>query len=148
MKITILFATETGNAETLADDLHDELAGDHEVRTASLADFGKAASGADLSLLVISTYGDGELPGMAKNFFAALEAGDVTVRGERYAVFGLGDRNYGATFGQASRLAEENLAKQGALIVAERDVHDASGPEFMDDQAKRWCAGVLQKLVS
>lgn len=147
MKISILFATETGNAETLAEDLRDEFESHHHVSTASLTDFGAAVGNADLSLLLISTYGDGEVPAMAKCFLAALDAGDVPVAGRQFAIFGLGDKNYGPTFGRASRLVEERLIAKGALIIGERDVHDASGPEFMDDQAKRWCAGVLQALA-
>ena len=139
MKIAILFATETGNAETLAEDLASELAGAHDAAVSSLADFDPTDPRPDLLLVISSTYGEGELPAMAQTFCAAIGEGGDRLAGQPFAVFGLGDRQYGATFGAASGLIEQRLLAHGAVRVCEREVHDASGDAFMDDQAKDWC---------
>jgi MioC protein len=149
MKISILFATETGSAETLADDLRADLALMHEVTVTSLAEFNVAApNDADLLLVLASTYGDGELPSLAHRFYKALGSGGRPLSGRHFAVFGLGDKQYADTFGNASGLIEARMIEAGAIVVHDREVHDASGPEFMDDQARRWCAEVLRKRDS
>ena len=147
MNIAILYATETGSAETLAEDLAADLQAEHEVSVRSLADFeADRLADADLMLVVTSTYGDGELPKAAQVFYDALAAPGSRLAGRRFAVFGLGDRQYADTFGQASRLIEQRILEHGGVRVIEREVHDASGPEFMDDQAKQWCERVLERL--
>lgn len=146
MKIRILFATETGSAETLAEDLLEHVAKDHEASVASLDDPQALAGGADVLVLITSTYGDGELPRAAQAFYDRLAEAGSDVAGRPFAVFGLGDRQYADTFGQASRLIEQRMIEQGAVRVCEREVHDASGPEFMDDQAKQWIERVLDAL--
>ena len=66
MNITVLYGTETGNAEMLAEDVASHLEGDHEVTCTNLSDFapGDFDSGT-FYLVICSTYGDGELPSSA-----------------------------------------------------------------------------------
>lgn len=144
MNITILYGTETGNAEMLAEDIAGELEAEHEVSVANLADF--APAGFDQGrfyLMVCSTYGDGELPGSAQPFAKAMEASNAQLAGIHFAVFGLGDSEYDETFnGGSQRLAELMLA-HGAAQIGERVIHDASGSDLAEDLAFPWAAEMV-----
>ncbi|WP_430806924.1 flavodoxin domain-containing protein, partial [Burkholderia multivorans] len=49
-----------------------------------------------------STYGDGEVPSSAREFYAQLQEGDVDLTGVRFAVFGMGDASYTKTYSRGS----------------------------------------------
>lgn len=147
MEIAILFASETGNAETLAEDLKSELAVAHDVSVCSLAAFDAGAPvKGDLMLIITSTHGDGELPAAAQTFHDVLGPTGSCLSGRRFAVFGLGDRQFTETFGRASMIVEQRIMANGGLCVLDREVHDASGDAFMDDQAKAWCKRAIHAV--
>jgi len=144
MRILILYATETGNAEMLADDLAASLSDENEVKVSNMSELKpEAIPVADLTLVITSTYGDGEVPTGARGFYEALGEEGQSFANRPFAVFGLGDRQYEETFGQAARLMQDRLCKHGGLSLADTDVHDASGSEFAEDQAMRWCEAVI-----
>lgn len=143
MQIAILYGTETGNAEMLAEDIADHLS-DHVVTVTNLADF--APSEFDprtLYLIVTSTYGDGELPASAQPFGAAMAAGAPDLTGIQFAVFGLGDSEYPETFNFGGKRLEEMLVAAGATLLGERVTHDASGDDMADDLAYPWAEAVV-----
>ncbi|WP_111357307.1 flavodoxin domain-containing protein, partial [Rhodoplanes elegans] len=144
MTIVILYGTETGNAEMLAEDLADRLSADHHVKVVAMDGAGPSVFDTDaLFLIVTSTYGDGELPASAKPFHAALAAARPSLAGKRFAVFGLGDSQYAETFNFGGRTFQELLESLGARAVAPRGLHDASGKELAEDVAGRWLDEVL-----
>jgi MioC protein len=139
MNITVLYGTETGNAEMLAEDVTSHLEGDHDVTCTNLCDFAPADFTPDHFYLVIcSTYGDGELPSSAKPFAEALELSRPDLSGIHFAIFGLGDTEYDATHNFGSKILAEMLAAHGATQIGERVIHDASGPDMADDLAMPW----------
>ncbi|WP_071675574.1 flavodoxin domain-containing protein [Nioella nitratireducens] len=144
MKIAILYGTETGNAEMLAEDIMAELEGAHEVTCANLSDIAPADISDDrFYLLVCSTYGDGDLPASAQPFAESMDGSDVSLAGVHFAVFGLGDSEYDETYNNGSfRLAELMTAK-GATQIGERVVHDASGSDLAEDIAFPWAEAVV-----
>ncbi|MFL9824031.1 flavodoxin domain-containing protein [Rhodoplanes sp. SY1] len=144
MTIVILYGTETGNAEMLAEDLADRLSADHQVKVVAMDGADPSVFDTDaLFLIVTSTYGDGELPASAKPFHAALAAAKPSLAGKRFAVFGLGDSQYAETFNFGGRTFQELLESLGARAVAPRGLHDASGKELAEDVAGRWLDEVL-----
>ena len=144
MRIVILYGTETGNAEMLAEDLAAGLKRAHAVEVANMQDADPSVFERDaLFLIVSSSYGDGELPASAKDFVAALEAERPDLSGRRFAIFGLGDTQYAETFGFGSKRIEELLVALGATRVGERVMHDASGQDLPEDTAAAWLDGVL-----
>lgn len=144
MKINVLYGTETGNAEMLAEDIVSELEGDHKVSATDLADFDPADfDGETLYLLVCSTYGDGELPASAKPFAEKLKADQPDLTGVHFAMFGLGDSEYEETFNGGPKTLAELMIAAGAAQLGERIAHDASGPDMAEDLAFPWAAEVI-----
>ena len=139
MNIAVLYGTETGNAEMLAEDVAAHLEGGNDVTCTNLSDFAPADFTPDQFYLVIcSTYGDGELPSSAKPFAEAMEQARPDLAGIHFAIFGLGDAEYDATHNFGSQIVADLLKGRGATQVGERVIHDASGAHMADDLAFQW----------
>lgn len=147
MKITILYGTETGNAEMLAEDIQAALETDHQVDCLNLSDMDPADFDQEqFYLLVCSTYGDGELPASAQPFAKALAADAPDLTGIRFAIFGLGDSEYDDTFNHGPKRLAELMLDRGAEQVGERMAHDASGDDLAEDVALPWAEAVVAKV--
>ena len=120
--LTILYASQTGTAESLAK---------KAAKTASSRGFAPAVidvstvsaealqSHANL-LLITSTYGDGEPPDSAKALHAALASdAPAALAPVRYSVCALGDTNY-TLFCQAGKDFDTYLEKRGATRIHPR----------------------------
>ena len=143
MQIALLYGTETGNAEMLAEDIAAHLS-DHDASVTNLSDFDPADFDTDtFYIIVCSTYGDGELPASAQPFAARMEAQKPSLDGIRFAVFGMGDSEYPETFNFGGKRMEELLASAGAELVGERVTHNASGDDMADDLALPWVDDIL-----
>ncbi|MCA1336804.1 flavodoxin domain-containing protein [Pseudooceanicola marinus] len=145
MKIAIYYGTETGNAEMLAEDIATELEDAHETSVADLAETApEALKAAELNVIVCSSYDDGDFPASAKPFVEKLNAESPDLSGVRFAIFGLGDSEYEATYGFGSMKLADLLVARGATTLGERIVHDAAGDDLPEDLALPWLAGILE----
>lgn len=146
--VTVLFGTESGGAELVAEELRRVLGGRAEVTVQDLAETTPDDLDASrLHLIVCATYGDGEVPTSARPFHEALLAGH-DLAGLRYAVFGMGDRSYTKTYSRGSELVDEALAACGATRVGEYGRHDAGGPMPATEAAADWALGVLDEALA
>ncbi len=142
----MLFGTQTGNAELLAEDL---VAGARARGLGGRATPLDAVSPEQLAgmshvLVVTSTYGEGEMPDNAGLFWEALQATTVPrLEGLRYAVLGLGDTSYDE-FCQAGKLLDLRLEQLGATRVHDRVDCDVD----YEDPAALWSAAVLDRLAA
>jgi len=148
MNITLLYGTETGNAELLCEDIAAELSAAHEVDIANLEDTDPTAL--DLSrfhIVVCSTYGEGDLPASALPFAETLAASGHDLSGLRFAVFGLGDMTYAETFANGSNRMAALLTAHGAQMFGARGTHDASSGDAPEDVALPWVRTLIDGLA-
>ncbi|MGV9310668.1 sulfite reductase subunit alpha [Streptomyces sp. NPDC003691] len=144
--VDVLFGTQTGTAELLAGEI---VAG---ARTRGLG--GTATALDDITperlaamsylVVVVSTYGEGEMPDNAGLFWDALRADDAPrLEGLRYAVLGLGDRGYD-DFCQAGKDLDTRLEQLGAVRLHDRVDCDVE----YEEPAAAWTTAVLDLLAA
>ncbi|MFV0433478.1 MAG: cytochrome P450 [Leucobacter sp.] len=150
---TILFGTESGGAELVADELSRMFGDDADVE---VRDLGETAAGeldaSRMHLVICSTYGDGEVPTSVRPLHRELlELGggqSSALDGVRYAVFGMGDRSYDRTYSRGSELIDEALQGCGASRVGEYGRHDAGGSIEAVDAARDWAEGIFAEIAA
>ncbi|WP_336658736.1 flavodoxin domain-containing protein [Leucobacter sp. USHLN153] len=150
MNVTVLYGTESGNSELIAEDVGAALrdAG-HDAEVYDLQNFDPAELTADrFTIVVCSTHGEGDLPNTAIPFAAAFDAAPPDLTGLRYAMFGLGDTFYEETYSQGSEHIDRRFAAQGATRVGEYGRHDASSWDLGSDVALEWLPGVLEEAAA
>lgn len=139
--LDILFGTQTGNAEALAE----EAAALAKTRgfAPRLAEL-DAISMKQLTMMenlviVISTYGEGEMPDNAELFWNALSAASAPRLAQlSYGVLALGDTSYDH-FCQAGKLIDTRLEQLGAKRLGARVDCDVD----FEDAASAWLADTL-----
>ncbi|MFM0100445.1 bifunctional nitrate reductase/sulfite reductase flavoprotein subunit alpha [Paraburkholderia nemoris] len=143
-KVTLLWASQTGNTESLTERYATRLMeSGFEIRTSCMADYQVSAlAKAQYVLLMSSTFGDGDPPDNAQSFWSELVS-DAAPRleGLRYAVLALGDRNYDQFCGHGRRL-DERLAAQGALRLLDRIDCDSEYQENAD----AWLESIIVRI--
>ncbi|OMQ41340.1 bifunctional nitrate reductase/sulfite reductase flavoprotein subunit alpha [Pseudomonas putida] len=141
--VTLLWASQTGNAETLAERLAARLRdGGFAVELSAMADFpaSKLASTQNLAL-ISSTFGDGDPPDNGEGFWHTLSTTQTRLESLRFAVLALGDPAYDQ-FCRHGRQLDQRLQELGATRLLERVDCDT---EF-EERADTWLAQ-LQKTL-
>jgi sulfite reductase (NADPH) flavoprotein alpha-component len=144
-EVTVLFGSQTGNAEKLAGALRDRLAGlGFPAKLESMAAYKPAQLKRERVLLVVvSTYGEGVPPDNAQAFheFLSGKKAPKLDEGLRFSVLALGDSSY-EHFCQTGREMDARLEALGAARLAPRVDCDVD----FEDAAEAWTAGVLAAL--
>lgn len=139
MKVKVLYATETGNAEMCADSIAGHFESEASVTVLDMADADVTALEDDaFYVFVSSTFGEGELPDTAEAFFTAVDAASPDLSHMHFAVFGLGDSYYDTTFNRGGHIVAERLEALGATRVADVGCYDTSSGEPPEDHALEW----------
>ncbi|MBK1830513.1 flavodoxin domain-containing protein [Verrucomicrobiaceae bacterium R5-34] len=130
--VLILYASQTGTAEELAKDINSQL---NEVGIPTVCNDVydckiSALKQYTFCLLLASTWGEGEPPDDAEEFYNALEeAKELDLSQLRFAVFGLGDSGYDE-FNECGKNFDRMLAERGGQRMLPRvdcDI-DIDGP--------------------
>jgi sulfite reductase (NADPH) flavoprotein alpha-component len=129
-KLLVLYGTESGNSEELAD---------RTVKAAKKRGFQAAMKNmsdiapADLAkatnlLVIVSTWGDGDAPETAVSFHKEFMTADHALGGVKFSVCGLGDTSY-EKFCQIAKEFDARLEALGATRVADRQDCDVDYEE-------------------
>lgn len=141
--ITILVGTMTGTAELVADEVKDALTA--EGLAVELLAMDKLTPAAferpGRFLICTSTYGQGDVPDNARDFFAALETARPDLTRVEYGVIALGDRTYAQTFCFGGKRFDQLLASLGARRLGDVLLHDASAGTIPEEVAVEWVRG-------
>lgn len=144
MQIRIYVGTMTGTAELVAEDVADALrAQDHEVDVVLMdkLDAGAFEDPKPAYLICTSTYGQGDVPDNAQDFFEDLRAKRPDLQAIRYGVIGLGDSTYQQTFNFGGKRFDDLLQELGAQRIGDRFIHDAADGTMPEEEALSWLDG-------
>lgn len=129
-KLVVLYGTESGNSETLADRTAKEAKKrgfQATIRNMSECSSADLAGMANL-LVIVSTWGDGEPPETAITFYNEFMACDTSLSDVRFSVCALGDTSY-EKFCQTGKDIDSKLQALGATRAAGRQDCDVDFEE-------------------
>ena len=140
----VLYGTQTGNSESVAEDLCASMR--NEGINAVLASLDEIELDAMLSMdyvfIVTSTYGEGEMPDNAELFWEALIASDAPrMEHMHFSVLALGDTAYDE-FCEAGKQIDLRLEQLGAKRMKHRVDCDVD----YEEDAEAWANGLLEEL--
>ena len=95
--LTILYGTETGNSQELAEKLAGKASFKNiNAKAVSMYDYNvNDLAGEDNVAIIVSTHGEGEVPEMAKKFYEYITGNQATtLENVSYSVLALGDKTY------------------------------------------------------
>ncbi len=139
--IRILVGTMTGNAERVAEEIALTVDDRARIETIDMDRLTPAVfeSRADAVYLICSsTYGQGDVPDNARDFYKLLVDTRPDLHGVRYGVIALGDMTYGQTFANGGRRFDAILTELGAQRIGEPFVHDASTGTLPEEEVLSW----------
>ena len=143
--LRILYGTQTGNAEGVANDAAAAAKSQgFDVTVSGLDDIElDEFAGLTYVLIVTSTYGEGEMPDNAELFWEALSSSMAPrLEGVSFSVLALGDTSYDG-FCQAGKLFDMRLEQLGASRVVPRVDCDVD----FETAAAEWVQNALTALV-
>jgi len=145
-QITVLYGTETGNAEGVAKQLVERATQKGlKARAVDMAEYKPKELKSETHLALVSaTHGEGDPPDPATGFFEHLWSRKAPkLKGTKFAVFSLGDSSY-VNFCQAGKDLDARFEELGGERLAERVDTDVD----YEDQAEAWVerlAGLLEQ---
>ncbi|MEN8661632.1 MAG: assimilatory sulfite reductase (NADPH) flavoprotein subunit [Lentimonas sp.] len=144
--LTVLYGTESGNSETLADlTVKAANKSGFKAKAVSMGDIKPAKlKGVENLLVIVSTWGEGDPPENAVDFYADF-MGDKApkLEGTRYSVLGLGDTSY-EHFCKAGIDIDARIEALGGKRVYARVDCDVD----FDDAFAAWHQGALAAIAS
>jgi flavodoxin len=147
-EVVVLVGTQTGNAESLAEDLQAAMEAAcgatvsvHDMDGLSLDVFQQG----DNFLFCTSTWGDGELPDNAIDFHKAIEEKKPALAGKKIGFCALGDHEYDPYFCEAAKIFAKTMEPLGARKVIDTyEIHQ--GPTDDDIMgAMKWSVEFVKK---
>lgn len=143
-ELSILFGSQTGNAEYLAYQIHAKAVKQGlDAGLASLEDWLAADRGLKRLLVVTSTHDNGHMPDNASEFWSWLQGlAPDALSGLPYAVLSIGDSMY-EDFCKAGHDIDQRLEELGAVRIVESIDCDID----FEFSAERWATPAVQALI-
>ena len=119
MKLEILYATQTGNAEEVAQNLSTLakskgfIVNINEMNHYTMDQFRKFKNVA----IVTSTYGEGEVPEMGIEFWKDLESSSIKISNLKYGLIALGDRSHEIFCGAGKAISKKLDELDGKKVL-------------------------------
>ncbi len=143
--IHILWGSQSGNAQNLAQVIGDSLTNHFPVEVIDMGELDPEGIQEIKNLIIVtSTYGDGEAPDNASEWLSFVKfAEDLDLSHLNYAVIGLGDTYY-PHFCQAGKDFDQYLSKHGAHAMLKRLDCDL----YYEEQYPEWVEELKSVLKS
>ncbi|RIP34818.1 assimilatory sulfite reductase (NADPH) flavoprotein subunit [Staphylococcus gallinarum] len=144
--ITVLYGSETGNAQSLGEIFADRLVEhNYTVKLSSMDDFKpKDLKKVEDLFVISSTHGEGDPPDNALSFHEFLHGRKAPkLEGVRFSVLALGDESY-EFFCQTGKDFDQRLEELGGERIVDRQDCDID----YDDLAEKWMNTNIEKLNS
>lgn len=143
-EITVLYGSQTGNSQRLAESFSQKLKNNgYKVQLASMGDFKPNSLKKVKNLfIIVSTHGEGDPPDNAISFYEFLHGRRAPqLEDLQFSVLALGDRSY-EFFCQTGKEFDERLEELGGNRLAPRIDCDLD----YDELAEEWMEDVIQAL--
>lgn len=140
--MTILYGSQTGNGEGLAENLHEQAqAKGFNSKVVDMADFeAESIVNEEIIFVIVSTHGEGEPPLAAEKLHKYLETSEAgSLEKLNFAVFALGDSSY-EFFCKTGKDFDSFLEKSGANRLLNRVDADID----FEEPAEEWVEAVLE----
>lgn len=150
MRIRILFGTQTGNAELLAEEMAEALeeAG-HEAEVTDMADaYPELLEESPFVLFALCTWSEGTFPDNAVAFWEALRDVEPDCSGLRYGIVALGDRAYEPYFLTAALTLRDWLEAHGAVTVQPMLEIDGPVRPSLRRRARAWAVRCAEAFAA
>ena len=145
MNISILYGSETGNAQGLAEQAGDYLKSNSRYEV-SVKDLGDVSVGdlksLDNILLITSTWGDGEAPSNAGKILEDLQNSSEDLSSTSFAVFAIGSSSF-PQFCQAGIDFDALLEKLGSKRLADLEMAD----DDYSEQFATWLSTIQPNFI-
>ncbi|WP_085522825.1 assimilatory sulfite reductase (NADPH) flavoprotein subunit [Tuberibacillus sp. Marseille-P3662] len=143
-EVTILFGSETGNGQALAEEMSQKLEEQQlKVTVSAMDDFKpKALKKVEDLLIITATHGEGDPPDNAISFYEFINSRKAPkLEGQRFSVLSLGDQSY-EFFCQTGKDLDKRLEELGGERLYPRVDCDVD----FDEPAAEWVEGILNTL--
>ena len=139
--ITIYYGTMSGNSEELADKASEFLTERGFDTSVVSMEHSKPSSLHETPncLFIVSTWGEGEPPCDAEDYFDELKESELDLKSVKYGIMGLGDTSY-EMFNEFARQLDAELERLGATKISDRVEADVDYEEDFDN----WIAKVAE----
>ena len=149
--ILILVATMTGTALMVAEDVAN-YCNNNDIETRILEmdniNINELINNKYPVLVCSSTYGQGDVPDNAQNFYNDLKKKSPDLSHIKYALFGLGDLDtHRDTFAFGGKKFDKILSSLGAKRLNNPYYHDASEGSLPEEVAVEWFKKNIQNLL-
>ena len=142
MKLDILYASQTGNAEIVAKELYELAitqgfeANIDEMNNYSIKQFNELKNVA----IVTSTFGEGDVPDMGIEFWEDLKKSKVKLNQQKYGMIALGDRSHDIFCGGGKKISSK-LDELGSKKIVDKLECDGD-----TEGTQEWSLNFLKEL--
>lgn len=143
--LQVLFGSNAGSAEDFAQRIATDAKQQGYLPSIGSLDSGTEELSRDGAVIVVSASYEGQPPDNARKFVSWLDGlSETPLSDVKFAVFGVGNKDWARTYQAIPKRIDERLAILGATRIVERGEANARGDFFGDFD--RWYAGFWQQM--